>query len=80
MKGEFKLLLVGVFLVVVACASTKTNSTVPKNIPLATEDDLPSLTKAKIKSYVVPDTIEGNKYIKSHRVYILEDPGSWSKD
>jgi len=28
----------------------------------------------------VPDTIEGNKYIKAHRVYILEDPGSWSKD
>lgn len=44
-------------------------------------DDLtPSLTKPRVRSYVVPDTIEGNKYIKSHKVYILEDPGAWSKD
>lgn len=40
----------------------------------------PFLTKPKIRSYIVPDTIEGNKYIKSHRIFILEDPGSWSKE
>jgi len=40
----------------------------------------PSLTRPKVRSYMVPDSIEGNKYIKSHKVYILEDPGSWSKD
>lgn len=45
-----------------------------------TEELVPFLTKPKIRSYIVPDTIEGNKYIKSHRVFILEDPGSWSKD
>lgn len=48
-----------------------------------TEDALdltPSLTKPRVRSYMVPDSIEGNKYIKSHRVFILEDPGSWSKD
>jgi len=44
------------------------------------DSEIPSLTKPKIRSLVVPDSIEGNKYIKSHRVYILEDPGSWSKD
>lgn len=44
------------------------------------DDLLPLLTKPKIRSVVVPDTIEGNKYIKSHRVFILEDAGSWSKD
>lgn len=43
-------------------------------------DLLPGMTKPKIRSIVVPDTIEGNKYIKSHRVFILEDAGSWSKD
>jgi hypothetical protein len=43
------------------------------------DDLLPLLTKPKIRSVVVPDSIEGNKYIKSHRVFILEDPGSWSK-
>jgi hypothetical protein len=44
------------------------------------EDVTPFLTKPRVRSYIVPDTIEGNKYIKSHRVFILEDPGSWSKD
>ncbi|OQW53862.1 MAG: hypothetical protein A4S09_06495 [Proteobacteria bacterium SG_bin7] len=43
------------------------------------EDIAPFLTKPKIRSYIVPDSIEGNKYIKSHRVFILEDPGSWSR-
>ncbi len=43
------------------------------------EDITPFLTKPKIRSYIVPDSIEGNKYIKSHRVFILEDPGSWSR-
>ncbi len=43
-------------------------------------DLTPSLTKPRVRSYMVPDSIEGNKYIKSHRVFILEDPGSWSKD
>ncbi len=44
------------------------------------EADLPFLTKPKIRSVIIPDTIEGNKFIKSHKVYILEDAGSWSKD
>jgi hypothetical protein len=44
------------------------------------EEIIPFLTKPKIRSYIVPDTIEGSKYIKSHRVFILEDPGAWSKD
>jgi len=44
------------------------------------EEVFPFVTRPKIRSYVVPDTIEGNKYIKSHRVFILEDSGSWSKD
>ncbi len=44
------------------------------------EDQTPSLTRTRIRSYIVPDTVEGNKHIKSHRVFILEDPGSWSKD
>lgn len=44
------------------------------------EDEFPFLTKPKIRSVIIPDTIEGNKFIKSHKVYILEDAGSWSKD
>lgn len=44
------------------------------------EEQAPFLTRPKIRSIVVPDSIEGNKFIKSHKVYILEDAGSWSKD
>jgi hypothetical protein len=45
-----------------------------------TEDYTPFITRPKIRSYIVPDTIEGNKFIKSHRIFILDDAGSWSKD
>jgi uncharacterized membrane protein YebE (DUF533 family) len=52
-----------------------------KAVPLPPLDnDLPpSLTKPRVRSYMVPDTIEGNKYIKGHKVFILEDPGSWTR-
>ena len=39
----------------------------------------PFITRPKIRSYVVPDTIEGNKFIKSHRIFILESGGEWSR-
>lgn len=45
-----------------------------------TENYTPFITRPKIRSYIVPDTIEGNKFIKSHRIFILDDAGSWSKD
>jgi hypothetical protein len=48
--------------------------------PKSIEDDIPFLTRPKIRSVIIPDTIEGNKFIKSHKVYILDDAGSWSKD
>lgn len=44
------------------------------------EELVPFLTRPKIRSYIVPDSIEGNKFIKSHRIFILENPGEWSKD
>jgi uncharacterized protein YcfJ len=45
----------------------------------STEEDVPFITRPKIRSYLVPDTIEGNKFIKSHRIFILDDAGSWSR-
>jgi hypothetical protein len=44
------------------------------------EEVFPSLTKPKLKSLWVPDKIEGNKYIKGHWIYVIEDAGSWSRD
>ena len=43
------------------------------------EDLIPFLTRPKIRSYIVPDTIEGNKFIKSHRIFVLDSPGEWSR-
>lgn len=53
------------------------NASAKKESP---EELVPFLTRPKIRSYIVPDTIEGNKFIKSHRIFILENPGEWSKD
>lgn len=40
--------------------------------------EFPPLTKPKLKSMWVPDRIEGNKYIKGHFIYVIEDGGSWA--
>jgi hypothetical protein len=48
--------------------------------PKPLENDFPFLTKPKLRSIWVPDKIEGNQYIKGHYIYIIEDPGTWSKD
>lgn len=39
----------------------------------------PELTEPKLRSIYVPDKIEGNRYIKGHQIYIIEDPGNWKK-
>lgn len=44
------------------------------------EAEFPPLTKPKLRSMWVPDKIEGNKYIKGHFIYVIEDPGNWSID
>lgn len=77
MRNTVQALLVLLPLVLIACATSKKQEV--KTIPQGEEDDAPALTKPKIRSFIVPDTIEGNKYIKAHRVYILEDPGSWTR-
>ncbi len=42
--------------------------------------DTPSILKPEVKRINVPDKIEGNKYIKSHDVYILEKGTSWGME
>lgn len=44
------------------------------------EERFPALTKPKLRAIWVPDKIEGNKYIRGHYIYVIEDAGSWSKD
>jgi hypothetical protein len=56
----------------------KTTPEAPKSAE-PTSDEFPALTKPKLRSMWVPDTIEGNKYIKGHFIYVIEDPGTWSK-
>lgn len=46
--------------------------------PGSDEDTFPALTKPKLRSIWVPDKVEGNKYIKGHWIYVIENAGSWS--
>ncbi len=39
----------------------------------------PLLTKPKVRMYVEPDKIQGNKYIESHRVWVIESSPSWTR-
>jgi len=41
------------------------------------KDDFPELTKPKLRSVWVPDKIEGNRYIKGHTIYIIEESEAW---
>jgi hypothetical protein len=40
----------------------------------------PFLTRPEVRTIWVPDTVEGNRYIERHRVFIIEKNSSWSKD
>ena len=48
--------------------------------PNSPGEDFPSMTKPKLRSIWQPDRIEGNKYIRGHWIYVLDDPGSWTRD
>lgn len=58
-----------------ACASTKK---VPVDQPIKASD-IPSITKPKVNCTLVPDTIDGNKWIEKHRVCIIDSPSTWSR-
>ena len=40
----------------------------------------PFLTKPEVQMYWVPDSVQGDKFIEKHRVWIIKRPSSWSKD
>ena len=40
----------------------------------------PFLTKPDVQMYWVPDSVQGDKFIEKHRVWIIKRPSSWSKD
>ncbi len=40
----------------------------------------PFLTRPEVHTIVVPDTVEGNRFIEKHRVFVIEKNSSWSKD
>jgi hypothetical protein len=41
--------------------------------------DLPFLTRPDIRKVWVPDSIEGNKYIQGHNIFVIERGSVWSK-
>lgn len=44
------------------------------------EDKLPFLTRPEVKTLWIPDSIEGNRYIEGHRVFVIDKNSSWSKE
>lgn len=40
----------------------------------------PFLTRPEVRTIWVPDSVEGNRYIERHRVFVIEKNSSWSKD
>ncbi len=43
-------------------------------------DKYPFLTRPEVRTIWIPDTVEGNRYIERHRVFVIEKNSSWSKD
>jgi hypothetical protein len=60
-------------------AGQKSESASSKGPDKSLEETFPALSKPKLRSVWVPDKIEGNQYIKGHYIYIIEDPGTWSR-
>jgi hypothetical protein len=40
----------------------------------------PFLTRPEVRTIWVPDTVDGNRYIERHRVFVIDKNSSWSKD
>jgi hypothetical protein len=82
-KGTATGLLVGASIgsLVGLLAGKDQEKKIPESKPVKPDDsEFPPLTKPKLRSMWVPDKIEGNKYIKGHFIYVIEDPGNWSMD
>lgn len=54
-----------------ACSSTATKNIKP--------DAPPSLTSPEVNRVWVPDSIEGEKYIMGHWIYVIKKTSVWSK-
>jgi len=68
-------------LTLTACSTNKPkdDKTNHPNDKLKKEDFFPLLTKPEVRTIWVEDSIEGNKFIEKHRVFILQKSTSWSK-
>ena len=70
--------LVAILLTGCAHKSPKPND--PKASATTDEEKYPFLTRPEVRTLWVPDTVEGNRYIERHRVFVIEKNSSWSKD
>ena len=76
MKNIFLLSLIAIALV--GCSSMNIQGKKNKNDDA--KEDVPFLTKAKVKKKWVKDEIKGKKYITGHWIYIIEEQSEWSKE
>jgi hypothetical protein len=52
----------------------------PRPVMGPEDEKYPFLTRPEVRTLWVPDTVEGNRYIEKHRVFVIEKNTSWSKD
>ncbi len=43
------------------------------------KNEVPHLTRPKVRMYWQPDQIIGNKYIEAHKVWVLESAPTWTR-
>lgn len=63
-----------------AAALTSACATQSKATKTTDAEQYPFLTRPEVRTIWIPDTVEGNRYIEKHRVFIIDKNSSWSKD
>jgi hypothetical protein len=69
-----------VAILLTGCAHKNLKPTDPKASATTDAEKYPFLTRPEVRTLWIPDTVEGNRYIERHRVFVIEKNSTWSKD
>lgn len=69
-----------VAILLTGCAHKNPKPNDPNASATLDAEKYPFLTRPEVRTLWVPDTVEGNRYIERHRVFVIEKNSSWCKD
>lgn len=72
--------LLGSLIGYVSHKKSETSTSLTQSTQVEEKQKVPSFIAPKVKTLWIPDKIDGNKYIRGHEVYILDQPASWQKE